>query len=101
MNIGGVKLLPAAIEAALLEHPQVTDCAAFSVPDAEFGEACWVAIVSDGEMPREALTARLQAAGLRVPARFAWTEVIPRNEMGKVDRDALRRQTSAALARGA
>lgn len=101
MNVGGIKLLPGALEAALMEHPQVSDCAAFAVPDPESGEACWVAIVSDGEMPRESLLARLRAAGVRVPGiRFAWTESIPRSEMGKVDRAALRDQTAAALARG-
>lgn len=99
MNIGGIKLLPGVVEAALLEHPQVADCAAFSVPDADAGEVCWVAVVADGEVSRDALTARLRAAGLKLPARFAWTDAIPRSEMGKVDRAALRRQTAAALAR--
>lgn len=101
MNIGGIKLLPGVIEAALLEHPQVADCASFSVADAEQGEACWVAVVVEGEVSRDALTARLRAAGLKLPARFAWTDAIPRNEMGKVDRAALRRETAAALAKAA
>jgi acyl-CoA synthetase (AMP-forming)/AMP-acid ligase II len=98
INVDGVKVLPNALEDALLEHPQVKDAAAFAMPDAQGAEDCWVAVVAEGEVTREALMAHLQRAGPPLPPiRFAWTEAIARNDMGKIDRAALRAQTSAAL----
>lgn len=101
MNIGGVKLLPNILEDALLEHAQVKDAAAFAMPDASGVEECWMAVVVEGEVSRESLLAHLKLSRQRLPPiRFAWTETIPRNEMGKIDRAALRTQTAAALAKG-
>lgn len=98
MNIGGMKLLPSVLENALLEHPQVRDAAAFAVPNADGADECWVAVSPDGEVTRESLVKHLRRSGVRLPPiRFAWAESIPRSEMGKVDRRALRTQTLAAL----
>ena len=100
MNVGGIKVLPDLLENALLEHPQVRDCAAFATPGTDGGEECWMAVVSQGEVTRESLLAQLKRAGPQLPPiRFAWAEAIPRSEMGKIDRAALRTQTAAALAK--
>lgn len=98
LNIAGFKLMPAVLENALLEHPQVHEAAAFAVPGPEGLDQCWVAVVVDGKVSRESLMERIHQAKLpKVPIRFAWAEEIPRTEAGKVDRDALRAQTRAAL----
>lgn len=98
LNIAGFKLMPAVLENALLEHPQVLESAAFAVPGPEGIDQCWVAVVVEGEVSRESLLERIGQAGLpKVPVRFAWAEEIPRTEAGKVDRKALRAQTQAAL----
>jgi non-ribosomal peptide synthetase component E (peptide arylation enzyme) len=95
-----VKVLPDALENALIEHPQVTDAAAFAMPDAAGADECWMAVVAEGEVTRESLLALLKKSGVRLPPiRFAWTEAIPRSEMGKIDRAALRAQTAAALSK--
>lgn len=100
INVGGIKVLPNALEDALLEHPQVRDCAAFAIPGPDGADECWMAVVADGDVARESLMAAVRKTGVRLPAiRFAWTEAIPRSEMGKIDRAALRAQTSAALAK--
>ena len=98
MNFGGVKVLPNLLENALMEHPEVRDAAAFSAPDAEGVEHCWMAVTPAGEVTRDSLMQHLRRSGIQLPAiRFAWSEAIPRNEMGKIDRNALRTQTVVAL----
>jgi acyl-CoA synthetase (AMP-forming)/AMP-acid ligase II len=98
LRLGETKMSPHVFENALLEHDQVRDAAAFTVPGPDGFEQCWVAIVVEGEVTREALMDRLRVAGVpTVPLRFAWAEEIPRNAMGKVDRTALRALTEAAL----
>ena len=102
LNIAGFKMMPNVLENALVEHPQVLDAAAFAVPGPEGLDQCWIAVVVEGEVTRESLMERLrQARTPKVPIRFAWAEEIPRNEMGKVDRKALRTQTQAALEKNA
>lgn len=98
LNIAGFKLMPAVLENALLEHPQVHEAAAFAVPGPDGLDQCWVAVVVEGQVSRESLMDRIRQAKLpKVPVRFAWAEEIPRTEAGKVDRKALRTQTQAAL----
>lgn len=98
LNIAGFKLMPAVLENALLEHPQVLEAAAFAVPGPEGLDQCWIAVVVEGEVTREGLMERLSVARLpKVPIRFAWAEEIPRTEAGKIDRRALKAQTQAAL----
>ena len=98
LNIAGFKMMPAVLENALLEHPQVHEAAAFAVPGPEGLDQCWIAVVVEGEVSRESLLERLRAARLaKIPIRFAWAEEIPRTEAGKIDRKALRAQTQAAL----
>lgn len=102
LNIAGFKLMPAVLENALLEHPQVMEAAAFAVPGPEGLDQCWIAVVVEGEVTREGLMERLRAARLpQVPIRFAWAEEIPRTEAGKVDRRTLKAQTQAALEKSA
>ncbi|MDZ4375344.1 MAG: class I adenylate-forming enzyme family protein [Phenylobacterium sp.] len=102
MNLGGRKLLPNLLEQALLEHPSVRDAAAFAIPGPDGVEQCWMAVVADANVSRDALVQRLSGSGVRAPSvRFAWAEEIPRNAMGKIDRKALRAQTLAALEKNA
>lgn len=101
MNIQGVKFLPDELENALADHPQVRDCAAFALPGPDAGDECWMAVVADGEVSRESLLEQIRRSGLHPPPiRFAWSQEIPRSEMGKIDRRGLRDQTAAALAKG-
>lgn len=101
MNIGGIKVLPNVLEHALMEHPGVRDAAAFALPDAQGADECWMAVSPVGDVTRESLMRHLGRSGILLPTvRFAWSETIPRNEMGRIDRAALRAQTLAALKKG-
>lgn len=83
---GGVNIYPAEVEAALLEHPDIADCAVFGVPDPEFGEALVAHVQTDAELPAETVQAFLRAriAGYKVPRHIVITRALPREETGKI-----------------
>ena len=96
MNLGGRKFLPSALEGPALQCPGVLDAAAFAVPDAQGVDQCWLAVVTVPGFEREALARHLAGWPDLPPNRFAWAEEIPRNAMGKVERQTLRDAVIAA-----
>lgn len=96
MNLGGQKVLPAWVEAAALTAPGVSEVAAFSLVDADGWERCWLAIVAgegfDAAALGEALKPQLTAADT-----INWLHVdrLPRNAMGKIERNRLRDEARA------
>lgn len=98
LNLGGGKYLPSAIEDLALSCPAVVDAAAFAVADEQGIDVCWLAVVTDEGFSRDQLANLILAQGEAMPpVRFAWTEAIPRNSGGKIDRPQLRRDTLATL----
>lgn len=89
---GGVNVFPAEIEAALLEHPAVSDAAVVGLPDAEWGERVEAFIVAGPRDDLDTLPSfvRDRLAGPKRPKRFHRLDELPRNSGGKVDRAALR-----------
>jgi malonyl-CoA/methylmalonyl-CoA synthetase len=91
---GGYKLSALEIEAALLEHPAVAECAVIGMPDDTWGEAVSAAIVTKPDatltLPalREWCKSRLSV--YKVPQRLAVVPALPRNAMGKVTKPAVR-----------
>jgi fatty-acyl-CoA synthase len=77
----------------------VLECAAFGVPDAEWGEAVAVAVVLrpgaqvDDAQLREHLAQRL--ARYKLPRRWLRLEALPKTALGKVQRAALAAQLQA------
>jgi malonyl-CoA/methylmalonyl-CoA synthetase len=94
IKTGGYKISALEVEAALLEHPDVAECAVIGLPDDEWGEAVSAAVVTeDGAelgLPalREWCKARLSA--YKVPRRLAVVRELPRNAMGKITKPAVR-----------
>jgi len=91
---GGVNVYPAEIEAVLLGHGAVRDCAVFGIPDPEFGEAL-VAVVQTE--PGRDLAAddvqrylRERLAGFKVPRRIEFRTDLPREDSGKIFKRKLR-----------
>jgi fatty-acyl-CoA synthase len=88
---GGENVYPAEVEAVLHEHPQVADAAVVGVPDERWGEVGLAFVVADGlgevEL-REWCLGRL--ARFKVPKSFRLVDDLPRNSMGKVQKDELR-----------
>jgi acyl-coenzyme A synthetase/AMP-(fatty) acid ligase len=104
INAGGRKVAPEFVESVLLEFPGVRDAGAFPVPDGKGGIAVAAAIVVDAALDREALRrfAR-QRLALVAPVRYVEVKALPRNPMGKLERDrlaALGSQPASPLAAG-
>lgn len=91
MNLAGHKVLPAWVEAAALGCPGVADAAAFAVPDNDGLDRCWLAVVATDDFDEARLT---QALATRLHwisnIRLIRLDRLPRNAMGKVERDQLR-----------
>ena len=89
---GGVNIYPAEVEAALLEHPGVADCAVFGIPDPEFGEALVAYVEAEDGVKPDELKAFLRAriAGYKVPRHVVISDVLPREETGKIMKRRLR-----------
>ena len=95
---GGYKLSALEIEAALLEHPGIAECAVVGVPDESWGEMVAVAIVprpsaagTGNAITLEQLRAwcRERLSPYRIPRRLVVRESLPRNPLGKVLKPAV------------
>jgi O-succinylbenzoic acid--CoA ligase len=90
---GGVNVVPAAVEAALREHPDVADAVVFGRPDDEWGQRVVAAVVpTAGRLPdldglRSWVAARLGAPA--APRALHLLDVLPLLHTGKPDRRAV------------
>jgi acyl-CoA synthetase (AMP-forming)/AMP-acid ligase II len=93
MITGGMKVFPVEIEQAMRQLPNLEDCAAYSVPDPEWGEVVWAAVVEksagcfDVGAAKEALRARLEPR--KIPRHWKVVARIPRSGAGKILRAEL------------
>ena len=99
---GGYNVYPAEIEACINALPGVAESALVGVPHADFGEA-GVAIVvprPDAVLRGEAIIGALKAsiANFKVPKAVFIVPELPRNTMGKVQKNLLREQHAALFA---
>jgi O-succinylbenzoic acid--CoA ligase len=89
---GGVKVAPAAVEAALLALPGVDSAVVVGAPDAQWGQAVTALLVADPSWDVAAVRAALTdlPAGHR-PQRVVHLDTIPMLASGKPDRATARR----------
>lgn len=91
---GGYKLSALEIEAALLEHPSIRECAVIGVADETWGEMVAVVAVlgEGGELAIDPLRewCRDRLSTYKIPKQLLVVEALPRNAMGKVTKPALR-----------
>ncbi len=96
---GGLNVYPKEIEERIDALPGVAESAVIGLPDSDFGEAVTAVVVArPGQVLREAdIIAALkeQIAGFKVPKRVFVADDLPRNAMGKVEKNVLRRRYSA------
>jgi malonyl-CoA/methylmalonyl-CoA synthetase len=96
---GGLNVYPKEVEERIDALPGVAESAVIGVPDADFGEAVTAVVVArPGEAPSErdvigALKAEI--ASFKVPKRVHFVDELPRNSMGKVQKNLLRERFSA------
>jgi len=99
---GGFNVYPAEIEGRINELDGVAESAVVGVAHPDFGEAV-VAVVVPREGARldpQAITASLKAAiaGFKVPKHICVLDALPRNAMGKVQKNVLRERFAALFA---
>lgn len=93
---GGENIYPAEVERALETHDAVSEVAVVGVPDERWGEVGRAFIVlaeTQPTPPKEALQAwcRERLAGYKVPHHIDYVDALPRNALGKITKQELRR----------
>jgi malonyl-CoA/methylmalonyl-CoA synthetase len=96
---GGYNVYPAEIEGFINDLPGVAESAVVGVPHADFGEAVVAVVVAQAgaALDPAAMLSRLKAqiAGFKVPKQVFVVDELPRNAMGKVQKNLLRDQHRA------
>jgi malonyl-CoA/methylmalonyl-CoA synthetase len=91
---GGYNVYPKEIELVIDELPGVRESAVIGVPHADFGEAVAAVVVARGEgSPDEdeiIAVLKKRLANFKVPKRVYFVDDLPRNTMGKVQKNVLR-----------
>jgi malonyl-CoA/methylmalonyl-CoA synthetase len=99
---GGLNVYPKEIESVIDDLPGVVESAVIGVPHPDFGEAVSAVVVrAPGAALEEAAViaaVRARLAGFKVPKRVWFAQSLPRNTMGKVQKNALRAQHQDAFA---
>ena len=99
---GGFNAYPAEIESVLSEHPAVAQAAVVGVPDERMGEVgfAWLVPAAGVDPPSEAdvvAWSRERMANFKAPRHVRWTEALPLNPSGKIQKFILRDDAVAAL----
>jgi len=91
---GGLNVYPKEIEDRIDAMPGVVETAVIGVPDADLGEAVTALVVAatGHKLTEASIIASLKAeiAGFKVPKRVHFVSDLPRNAMGKVQKNVLR-----------
>ena len=89
---GGENVYPAEVEAALYEHPAISEAAVIGVPDETWGETGAAFLVADDpSLTAEAVNdhARARLARYKVPTHVRFLDELPKGSSGKIQKDAL------------
>jgi long-chain acyl-CoA synthetase len=97
---GGENVYTSEVEAALHQHPGVSEAAVIGVPDDKMGEALFAVIIpraghdlSDKDMIEHC---RPLIGGYKIPRRYAFVEAMPKSAMGKILKTELRETYKSA-----
>ena len=100
---GGYNVYPAEIEGIVNDLPGVAESAVIGVPHPDFGEAVVAVLVArpGAAVDASAVVAQLKAqiANFKVPKRVFVVDALPRNTMGKVQKNLLRDQHKGLFAK--
>ncbi|MFI1213486.1 class I adenylate-forming enzyme family protein [Streptomyces sp. NPDC020802] len=92
---GGMNIAPTEIESLLESHPDVAEAAVIGFPDAVLGQrmCAFVAPRTGCVLDADSLLEHLRGlniASFKLPERFAFVRVLPRNPLGKIVKSPLR-----------
>lgn len=93
--VSGFNVYPNEVEDVIASHPKVLEVAALGVPDEKSGEVVKVFVVKkDSSLTKEELTefCREQMTGYKVPKFVEFRTELPKTNVGKILRRALREE---------
>ena len=92
---GGYNVYPKEVEDVLNEIDQIGETAVFGVPDNDFGERVVAAIVMTGieefSQNKAEIFVNIKLARYKQPREYIVMQTLPRNTMGKVQKNQLRK----------
>ncbi len=96
---GGYNVYPKEVESALERHRAVNEAAVFGLPDEDYGERVSAAVVVKNGVPapeeEEIIAfARQYLAGYKCPRKIFFLDSLPRNAMGKIQKQKIREMFS-------
>jgi malonyl-CoA/methylmalonyl-CoA synthetase len=96
---GGYNVYPKEVELVIDELPGVVESAVIGVPHPDFGEGVVAVVIGQkgvwGEEAQIIAEARRQLAAYKAPKRVVFVDDLPRNTMGKVQKNLLRERYAA------
>jgi malonyl-CoA/methylmalonyl-CoA synthetase len=87
---GGYNVYPKEVELVLDELPGVVESAVVGVPHPDFGEGVVAVVIGEGDEASMISEVRRQLAPYKSPKRIMFVAELPRNAMGKVQKNLLR-----------
>lgn len=99
---GGLNIYPKEVENALDQHERVIESAVIGIPHADFGEAVVAVVVltagAEFDVTELAEFVKPMLANFKRPKSYVAVDELPRNAMGKVQKNELREKYSNRLA---
>ncbi len=94
---GGYNVYPKEVELVLDALDGVVESAVIGLPHPDFGEAVVAVVMGAGDEAALIALAREKLAGFKAPKRVFFVADLPRNAMGKVQKNLLREQFKATF----
>jgi malonyl-CoA/methylmalonyl-CoA synthetase len=87
---GGYNVYPKEIELVLDVMPGVVESAVIGLPHPDFGEGVAAVVMGEGDEAAMIAACREKLAAFKTPKRIIFVDDLPRNAMGKVQKNVLR-----------
>jgi malonyl-CoA/methylmalonyl-CoA synthetase len=94
---GGFNVYPKEVEMVLDELPGIVESAVIGAPHPDFGEGVVAVVIGQGEEGAVIASAREKLAAFKAPKRVFFVDELPRNTMGKVQKNLLRERYADAF----
>lgn len=95
---GGYNVYPKEIELVLDEMPGVVESAVIGLPHRDFGEGVAAVVIGSGDEAEMIAACREKLAAFKTPKRIVFVDDLPRNAMGKVQKNVLRERYAGLFA---
>ena len=96
---GGFNVYPKEIELVLDELPGVAESCVIGLPHPDFGEGVAALVIGKGDEAAMIAECRQHLAAFKAPKRILFVDDLPRNAMGKVQKNLLRQQHAKLFAK--